>query len=292
MREKILHLLISAFVGGFVAIAIVFWHTPKTPRFDKLEVGTLVVTDQLSMRDRNATDDEILMKSGSIMLQNKVVASQFLGTQMAASVFVGNRMYTTPNNLFATPISEWKFFTELGSDPQCGGELLVRSSKGGSGVRAEINEGLYLKMGFDAQENLMVFAQNNASSIPLPIVRRQPPGPNETELSRPSFRNWLEQAGRREEQKQETTSETKENHERPFERRPWIRSQPATSETAPETASTTTPETVATENAPAFTADAPLLLPPNTTTPAVASPFGFPAVSPPQTAWGTDDPSR
>ncbi|MDR3110651.1 MAG: hypothetical protein LBU65_13365 [Planctomycetaceae bacterium] len=188
MREKIINSVISAIVGGITAFIVMWWCTPKTVHINSLEVGTLNVTEQLSMRSNSVGNDEILMKSGSIILQNKVVASQFLGTQVSASVLVGNRIYTSPDNLFATPMNDWKFFTELGSDPLNGGELLVRSPKGGNSVHAKIEDGIFIRMGFDSTDKVTFYAQHNASTIPLEIVRRQPPGPNETAPLRPFAR--------------------------------------------------------------------------------------------------------
>lgn len=169
-REQIVQSLISAATGGLVAWLVV-WSSARDldAPLPKLEVGALVVTDRLTVRAEGNDGDAMLVKDGSLFVKNRIVATQFLGAQIASSVMVANRQMTTPDDLFQVPASEWRFFTETGASNEHGGELLVRSRNAASSVAQNSDAGVLIRIGFDPNEMLQIvsFDQKQNASQPL-----------------------------------------------------------------------------------------------------------------------------
>lgn len=173
MIERIFNSLLSALIGGLVAVCIVVGND-RAPKIDSLEVRNLRVTGKIVLHDPVAEQDQVVIESGSVLAANKIVATQFLGSQVSGSVLVANRLYTTPDNLAKVPACDWKFFTELGTDENGNGELLVRSATGWSGVDREIAEGTMIRFGFDRSETAQMFSQNNETRETTAIQMERP----------------------------------------------------------------------------------------------------------------------
>ncbi len=173
MVERIFNSLLSALIGGLVAVCIVVG-SERAPKIDSLEVRDLRVTGKMVLHDPVAEQDQVVIESGSVLAANKIVATQFLGSQVNGSVLVANRLYTTPDNLAKVPAGDWKFFTELGADENGNGELLVRSATGWSGVDREIAEGTMIRFGFDRAETAQMFSQNNETRETTAIQMERP----------------------------------------------------------------------------------------------------------------------
>jgi hypothetical protein len=172
MSEKIVSTLFSAFVGGAVGVCVVFFLPSKT-KFDTLEVGKLTITTQATLLNAEGKDD-VVIKEGSVLANNVILGKKFIGTQYQGHVFVGNRMFTSPDDLVGTPMEQWKFFTEIGSSKEMGGEMIVRSPNGANIVGQPVNSGVLLRTGFDQGDNPQIFARVNQNNMTLPVPFLRP----------------------------------------------------------------------------------------------------------------------
>jgi hypothetical protein len=178
MYQKIPSHLISALIGGVVSAVVVLLVTghfsleqavhaqnkrePSNGKFKKLEVEELVITNRAVLRDSEGKD-KVVIKEGSILADDVVLGKKFIGTQYQGHVFVANRMFTTPDDLVATPMDQWRFFTEIGSDNVFGGEVIVRSADGANTVGKQIDSGLQLRAGFDESKQPQFFVRDNSN---------------------------------------------------------------------------------------------------------------------------------
>ncbi|MDR0336048.1 MAG: hypothetical protein LBI18_03060 [Planctomycetaceae bacterium] len=178
MSDKIVSLLFSALIGGVVGASVVFFMSGKT-KFDSLEVGSLKITKQATLLNTEGKDD-VVIKDGSVLANNVILGKKFIGTQYQGHVFVGNRMFTSPDDLVATPMEQWKFFTEIGSSDKMGGELVVRSPHGANVVGQPINAGTLFRVGFGENNDApQLFARSNENGGMLHVgflSPRQQPG--------------------------------------------------------------------------------------------------------------------
>ena len=174
MSEKLLSTVVAALVGGIFGAVTVFFFSGQT-KFDNLEVGNLTITGQATLLDKTGKED-VVLKEGSVLANNVILSKKFIGTQYQGHVFVGNRMFTSPDDLVATPMEQWRFFTEIGSSPEMGGEMIVRSPNGANVVGQPVNNGVMLRTGFDKDDSPQMFAlvNQNGMRLPVPFLR---PGP-------------------------------------------------------------------------------------------------------------------
>ncbi|GHT31164.1 hypothetical protein FACS189427_00590 [Planctomycetales bacterium] len=181
MSEKLFTSVLSALVGGAVGAAVVFFLGTKA-KFDNLEVGSLKITKQAVLVDKDGKDD-VILRDGSVLANQVVLGKKFIGTQYQGHVFVGNRIFTTPDNLNEKPMEQWRFFTEIGSSNELGGEVIVRSPNGANVVGQDIKQGWVLRNGFDANNEPGVLAVSNQNKA----VARVPfvvPRPNQPEAQK------------------------------------------------------------------------------------------------------------
>ena len=175
MNDKLMSSVVSAVVGGIVGAAVVFFVGSKT-KFETLEVGTLTIKKSATLLAADGRED-VVLREGSVLANNVVLGKKFIGTQYQGHVFVGNRIFTSPDDLVTTPMDRWRFFTEMGSTLDAGGEMIVRSANGANIVGQEVNSGVLLRAGFDANNAPQLFARGNETGVilPVPFMRQAPP---------------------------------------------------------------------------------------------------------------------
>ncbi|MDR1269950.1 MAG: hypothetical protein LBK82_10525 [Planctomycetaceae bacterium] len=177
MSDKIVSSLFSALIGGIVGACVVFFMSGKT-KFDTLEVGSLKITKQATLLNAEGKDD-VVIKEGSVLANNVILGKKFIGTQYQGHVFVGNRIFTSPDDLVGTPMEKWKFFTEIGSSEEFGGELIVRSPHGANVVGQPVNEGFLIRTGFLKDDTPQLFVRSNQNGGMAHVGFYQPrPQPN------------------------------------------------------------------------------------------------------------------
>ncbi len=167
MKEKLVHTVIAASVGAVFGAIAVFLLTGRE-KFDSLVVENLTITGQARLVDKSGKES-LLLKDGSVLAGNMVLGKNFVGTQFQGQVFVGNRLYTSPDDLVATPVEQWHFYTEIGGSPESGGEMVIRSPNGPNVVGKPIVGGIMLRAGFDKDDRPQMFAQVNQSGDRLPV---------------------------------------------------------------------------------------------------------------------------
>lgn len=185
MSEKIVNSVISALIGGVVGATVVFFSSGNKTQFEDLEVGNLTITKQAKLLNSSGEDD-LILKDGSVMANNVVLGKKFIGTQYQGHVFVCNRMFVSPDNLSATPMEKWKFYTELGASDQLGGELIVRSPNGANIVGQQTTAGNLFRIGFDPSDNPQLFASSNQNGSLLAVPFAPVPKSAEAATAKPA----------------------------------------------------------------------------------------------------------
>ncbi len=175
MRETLTHTITSAFVGAIVGALAVFFLTGRE-KFESLEVKNLTISGQARILDKSRKEG-IILTDGSVLASNMVLGKNFVGTQFQGQVFVGNRLFTSPDDLVATPMEQWRFFTEIGSSVDSGGEMILRSPNGPNVVGKPVSSGVMLRAGFDKEDNPQMFARQNRSGARLPVPLFHPDTP-------------------------------------------------------------------------------------------------------------------
>lgn len=176
MSEKIINSLLSALVGGTVALAVV-WSTSQgvVVNVDFLKVKSLEVAESLTLKSPDSGEEMVVLRNdGLIFAKNKVATEHFLGKQFSGQILVGNRLMVSPNDLVNTTPETWQFLSELGGNVETGGELLIRSPRGGNFVGKGALSGQSIKMGFDKNDLLQFFALNNQSKEVQVLALQQP----------------------------------------------------------------------------------------------------------------------
>ncbi|MDR1924215.1 MAG: hypothetical protein LBQ66_07565 [Planctomycetaceae bacterium] len=176
--DKLVNTIISALVGGVVGAAVVFFVTGKT-KFDTLEVRDLKITEQATLLSADKKQPNVLIKDGSVLVDNFLVGKRVVGAQLQGHVFVANRMLTTPDNVMSNANVEWKFYTEIGSTTERGGEVIVRSAAGaiaGQKLDKLPTDGWFFRTGYDDKNRPDIsFIQNLTKEVmPVAILRMQP----------------------------------------------------------------------------------------------------------------------
>ena len=167
MNEKMMGSVVSALVGGIVGAAVVFFFSGKT-KFEDLEVANLKITKIATLVNAEGKED-VVIREGSVLANNVIFGKKFVGTQYQGHVFVGNRIFTSPDDLVLTPMENWRFFTEMGSSREAGGEMIVRSADGPNVVGQETKTGAFFRAGFDAANAPQVFATLIDKNVTLPV---------------------------------------------------------------------------------------------------------------------------
>ena len=190
MNKRIPDHLISALIGGVIGAVVVLLATGQMPtsisvhaqtesgivpeppngKFKRLEVENLVITNQAVLRTAEEKDG-VVIKEGSVLADNVVLGKKFIGTQYQGHVFVANRIFTSPDDLQTKPIDQWRFFTEMGSTIDSGGEVIVRSSNGPNIVGKEVAEGRMIQTGFDQNNQPQIFVRDLANGDQFNVLK-------------------------------------------------------------------------------------------------------------------------
>jgi hypothetical protein len=155
---------------------------PEKTKFDTLEVRELNITGQaqvFSGDKENKDKPDVLINVGGVFARHSLVGERVVGRQMQGHIFVANRMLTSPDDLIGTPITQWSFFTDIGSSTEKGGEVIVRSKSGAvSGTNLDKIEpdGWVLRAGYiDGDKPDVSFFSNKTKEIrPVAMFRIDP----------------------------------------------------------------------------------------------------------------------
>jgi hypothetical protein len=193
MRKGSFEHFISGLLGGAIGATIVLFATSQKPtvfsfaetvqaqteqetvlvprnkgKFESLEVENLVITNQATLLNKEG-QPEIVLKDGSVMVENTIVGKKFVGRQFQGHALVANRIFCSPDDLIATPMENWRFSAEIGASAESGGEVIVRSAAGSSSVGKPTKEGALLRAGFDTDTKPQIIALQNEDSRQIPI---------------------------------------------------------------------------------------------------------------------------
>ena len=174
MNQGMVNTVIAAIVGGVVGAGVVFFADTGSKvdfanlELEKLTVAHLAITSEATLLNGEG-NTTVALRDGSVMAENLVVAHRLAGHQMQGHVFVANRFFCTPDNVFNTPINNWRFFAEIGASPEVGGEIVVRSAGGPALVDRATSGGAFLRAGFDTESQPQIVALQNLTGSVLPI---------------------------------------------------------------------------------------------------------------------------
>jgi len=175
MNQGMMNTVVSAIVGGVVGAGVVFFAAGKDTSGDlkdlsiaNLKVESLTITNQATLLNKEGKE-EVVLKEGSVLAENVILAKKFIGRQFQGHAMVANRVFTTPDDLIATPMEQWRFFAELGSSIDAGGELVVRSANGPASVNRPTNSGTLLRMGYSPEAQPQIWALNNPDRRVIPV---------------------------------------------------------------------------------------------------------------------------
>ena len=175
MNQGMMNTVISAIVGGVVGAGVVFFGASKDATGDlkdlsvaNLKVENLTITKQAVLLNAEGKE-EFVLKEGSVLAENVILGKKFIGRQFQGHAIVANRVFTTPDDLIATPMEQWRFFAEIGSSIEAGGEVVVRSATGAASVNRPTNGGALLRTGFDPESRPQILALQNQDRSPMPI---------------------------------------------------------------------------------------------------------------------------
>lgn len=173
MNDKLVIAAMAALIGSVFGAGSVLFLSGKTS-YDYLEVRNLTITGQAALIDPSGKEG-VVIKEGSVLANNVVFGEKFIGTQYQGRVFVGNLIFTSPDDLVATPTEQWRFFTEMRSSNETGGEMIVRSSNGPNTVGQPINSGCLLRTGFGVNDQPQMFLRVNQNGRKFPVAFDLPP---------------------------------------------------------------------------------------------------------------------
>ena len=170
MKQGMTNTVISAVIGGIVGAGVVFFAggSKMDMKMESLEVAKLVITEHATLLNGEG-QPELVLQDGSVLANNVMVAKKLVGQQLQGHAIVANRVFTTPDDLMTTPMQNWRFFAELGSSVEAGGELVVRSAAGFASVDRPTAGGALLRTGFDTESRPQVVAIHNQSRSVMPI---------------------------------------------------------------------------------------------------------------------------
>ena len=164
MNQGMVNTVISAVVGGVIGASVVFFAggTGKKLELAELKVAKLTITDHAVLLNAENNPD-LILKDGSVLAENVVLAKKVVAKQLQAHAMVANRMFATPDDLMATKMEDWKFYAEIGASSDGGGEILVRSANGPAAVNRPTTSGSWFRMGYDPELNPQMLAISNAN---------------------------------------------------------------------------------------------------------------------------------
>ena len=176
MNQGMMNTVISAVVGGVIGAGVVFFGAAKSTApgdlsdltIANLKVENLTITQQASLLNKEGKE-EVVIKDGSVLAENVMLAKKVIGRQFQGHAFVANRVFTTPDDLFSTPMESWRFFAEIGSSAEAGGEIVVRSANGAASVNKATTSGALLRAGYDPEGRPQILALQNYDRSPLQI---------------------------------------------------------------------------------------------------------------------------
>ena len=170
MNQGMMNTIISAVVGGIVGAGVVFFAggTGKKLELTDLKVANLTITEQATLLNKEGTP-ELMLKDGSILAENVILAKKMIARQLQAHAMVANRIFASPDDLVATPMEQWKFYAEIGASTQGGGEIVVRSAAGPASVNKPTNSGSLFRMGYDPESRPQMLALYNPSRSKMEI---------------------------------------------------------------------------------------------------------------------------
>jgi len=173
--NQMINAIMSAIVGGAVGAGVVFFVGGVGGKVDldnletaNLKVASLTITDQAVLLNEEG-NPVVILREGSILADNVILAKKFVGRQLQGHAIVANRLFTTPDDLIATPMDQWRFFAEIGSSPDTGGEVVIRSDKGFALVGRPTSGGALLRVGFDTEAKPQLLGINNITRSVMPI---------------------------------------------------------------------------------------------------------------------------
>jgi len=180
MNQGMMNTVVSAIVGGIVGAGVVFFAggtssnmaNLKDLELDSLRVGTLTISKEASLLDKEGKQAELVLRDGSILAENVILGKKVIARQMQGHAIVANRVFTTPDDLIATPMENWRFFAEIGSSIEAGGEIVVRSAAGPASVNRPTTNGALFRVGYDPEQRPQILALQNANRNPLEINYR------------------------------------------------------------------------------------------------------------------------
>jgi hypothetical protein len=175
MNQGMMNTVIAAIVGGIVGAGVVFFAGTgggkmdmKDVHLENLTVTTLTIKEQATLLNQEGVP-EVVLRDGSILAENVILARKMIARQLQGHAMVANRVFTTPDDLFATPMENWRFFAEIGSSLDAGGEIVVRSPAGAASVNQGTSRGALMRAGFDPESRPQIIALNNANRSPMGI---------------------------------------------------------------------------------------------------------------------------
>ena len=190
MCKRISDQLISAIIGGVVGAVVVLFVTgpkptleetayaqlerenvlePPSGKFKTLEVEELIITNQAMLRDKDGKA-EVVIKDGSVLVENVILAKKLIGRQIQGHAVAANRVFLSPDDLVSTPMEQWRFFVEIGASIDTGGEIVVRSVDGSATVNKATTEGAFIRTGFDPESRPQIIAFKSSDRSLIPII--------------------------------------------------------------------------------------------------------------------------
>ena len=174
MNQGMVNTVVSAIVGGIVGAGVVFFagnandKDLKSVKMEEITVGKLIITDQATLLNKEG-NPEVVLKDGSVLVENVILGKKIVAKQMQGHAIVGNRLFITPDDLIATPMENWRFYAEIGSSLEEGGEIVVRSIQGPSVIGKPTIGGALFRMGYDPEQRPQMLAMHNPSRSPMAI---------------------------------------------------------------------------------------------------------------------------
>ena len=177
MNQGMVNTVISAIVGGVVGACVVFFAGSTGGKMDpnvtslelvELKIDKLTITDHAAVLNKEGTP-EVILKDGSVLAENVVLAKKMIARQLQAHAMVANRVFATPDDLVQTPMEQWKFYAEIGASTDAGGEIVVRSANGPASINKATTSGSLFRMGYDPEFRPQMLALNNVNRSPMSI---------------------------------------------------------------------------------------------------------------------------
>jgi len=174
-QGMMMNTVVSAIVGGVIGAGVVFFGASKGASGDltdlavkNLKVENLVITEQAALLNKDGKE-EVVLKEGSVLVENVILGKKIIARQVQGHAIVANRVFTTPDDLIATPMENWRFFAEIGSSIEAGGEIVVRSASGAASVNRGTNSGILSRWGYDPEGRPQILALHNPDRSQVPF---------------------------------------------------------------------------------------------------------------------------